>query len=313
MALSLLKHVLRSLAVLFIVSLATFCLMYGNGEGIARGVLGFNATDSDVQAKMKELGLDQPLLTQYWDWLRGALTGDLGRSFYTGQSVNEALSTRVPVTLTLVFLTLALAVVVSVILGVAAARYGGWLDRVVQFVSVLGGAIPGYLVAIALVFAFAIAIPLFPATTYVPLSESPSGWLNSVTLPVTALLIASVANAAAQFRGAVRDTLSQDFVRTLRARGIPESRIMFRHVLRSAAGPGLIVLNLQVIALFGGAIFIEQVFALAGMGQLATESVQLGDVPIVMGAVIVTTVVILAMNFLADFIAAVLNPKARIR
>jgi peptide/nickel transport system permease protein len=310
---SALTKVGRAVAVLIVVTFATFVLTYGNGTGIARAILGTQATDADVQAKVAELGLDQPLLVQYWDWLRGLVTGDLGVSFFTGQSVTSALATRVPVTLALVILSLLLTVVVSVLLGVAAAVHGGWIDRLVQFLAVLGAAIPGFIVAIALVFAFAISLRWFPATGYVSPDQSVSGWMASITLPVLALLVGSVASAASQFRGAVLDTLSRDFVRTLRARGISERLVIFRHVLRYAGGPGLTVLSLQTLALIGGAIFIEQVFALPGMGQLSVTSAQQGDVPLVMGSVLVIIVFVLVVNLLGDLANAALNPKARTR
>jgi peptide/nickel transport system permease protein len=313
MALSLLRNLLRSVGVLLVVTFASFALMYGNGRGIARAVLGINASEAQVQQEVVRLGLDRPLVAQYVSWLQGAVTGDLGRSFFTGEPVTSALSTRVPVTLSLVFFTLVLMVVISVLLGVASALYGGWLDRTVQLVAVGGAAIQPYVIGIVLVFAFAVVWRIFPATGYVQFSDDVGGWLSSITLPVVALLIGSVANAASQFRGAVHDTLQKDFVRTLRARGIKESHIVFRHVLRNASGPGLIVLSLGVIALFGGALFVEQIFALPGLAQLTVNASQLGDVPMVMGAILVTIVVILIVNFLADLAGAALNPKARIR
>ena len=309
----LVKSVVRSLAVLFVVTFATFCLMFRNGPGIARSVLGVSATPDAVQAELVKLGLDRPLLVQYGDWLSGAVTGDLGRSFYTSESVSGALANRVPVTLSVVILTLLLTAVLSVLLGVIAAVRGGATDKAVQVVSVVGAAIPSFIVAIALVFAFAIAWPVFPATGYVPLAQSPVGWLESVTLPVVALLVGAVAGAAAQFRTAVLDTASKDFVRTLRARGLSERAIVWRHILRNSAGPGMIALSLTMIGLLGGAVFIEQVFALPGMGQLATSAATISDVPMVMGTVLVTVLIVLIVNFLADLAIYVLNPKARAR
>lgn len=310
---SLFKSLLRSAGILILVSFATFSLMFGNGTGIARAILGYQATDADVQRKVVSLGLDRPLLVQFGDWLVKAVTGNLGESFFTGQTVTSALSTRVPVTLTLVILTLVFTLILSVLLGVAAAVYGGWLDRVLQFISVLGAAVPPFIIAIVLVFAFAIAVRVFPATGYVSPDRNFGGWLLSITLPVLALLIGSVASAASQFRGAVLDALSKDYVRTLRARGIRESRVVFRHVLRNAGGPGLTVLSLQTLGLLGGAIFVEQVMALPGMGQLANTSAQQGDVPMVMGTVVVTIIIVLVVNFLGDFANTMLNPKARTR
>ena len=311
MTILLLKQLGRAIAVLLLVTFATFCLMYGNAEGIARTVLGLNARPEDVQNEVVKLGLDKPLLVQYWDWLTGAITGDLGNSFYTGESVTGALSNRAPVTLSLIVITLLLTAIASVLLGVTAAVRGGWVDRAVQFLSVSGTAVPAFIVAIFLVFAFAIHWRWFPATGYVPPRDGVGLWLQSLTLPVLALLIGSIASAAAQFRTAVLDTLGRDFVRTLRARGIKERHIIFRHVLRNSAGPGLTVLSLMVLGLLGGAVFIEQVFALPGMGELANTAAQINDVPMVMGTVLVTIVIVLVVNFLGDLATMLLNPKAR--
>ena len=201
----------------------------------------------------------------------------------------------------------------SVLLGVIAAIRGGPTDRAVQVVSVLGAAIPSFIVAVALVFTFAINWRALPATGYVSPDQGVGGWLASVTLPVIALLIGAVAGAAAQFRSAVLDTAGKDYVRTLRARGIPERAVVWRHVLRNSAGPGMIALSLTVIALMGGTVFIEQVFALPGLGQLTVSSALISDVPLVMGTVLVFVLVVLIVNFLADLATYLLNPKARAR
>jgi peptide/nickel transport system permease protein len=313
MALSLLKNLVRAIAVFLVVTFATFCLMYGNAAGIAHSVLGLSATPEDIQAEIVKLGLDKPLVTQYLDWLKGVLTGNLGQSYYTGQSVADALAHRVPVTLSLVIITLLLTAVLSVIIGVTAAVKGGWIDRLLQFTSVLGTAIPAFIVAIVLVFLFAIHWPILPATGYVTPAQSVSGWAKSLTLPVLALLVGAVAGAAQQFRTAMLDTLGRDYVRTLRARGISEREVVFRNALRNAAAPGLTVLSLTMFGLLGGAVFIEQIFALPGMGQLANASAQTDDVPMVMGCVLVTIVIVLVVNFLGDLAITLLNPKARIK
>lgn len=305
------KNLVRSLGVVLVVTLATFALMYGNAPGIARSVLGLSATPESIEQKIVQLGLDRPLLVQYWDWIAGVATGDLGRSYYTSEPVIKALSNRVPVTLTLVLMTLALTTVLSVLLGVAAAVKGGWVDRLVQGLSVLGTAVPGYVIAIILVFAFAVMWRIFPATGYVAPQRGLMPWFMSLVLPVSALLIGTVAGVATQIRTAVLDTLDRDFVRTLRARGIDERHVLFRHVLRNAAAPGLTALSLTMIALLGGAVFIELVFALPGMGQMANASAQISDVPMVMGTVLVTIVLVLLTNLLADIGVILLNPKAR--
>ncbi|MGP4006979.1 ABC transporter permease [Streptomyces sp. 4N124] len=309
----LLRKLVRAVTILLVVSFTTFLLMYGKGSGIVRAVLGFEAKEADIRREMARLGLDRPLLVQYGDWLHGVVTGDLGESFFTGQSVTSLLATRVPVTLTLVLLALVATAVLGVLLGVTAAVRGGWIDRTVQFLAVLGAAIPPFVIAIALVFAFAIAVRIFPATGYVSPDQSLTGWSSSVTLPAVALLLSTVASTAAQFRGAVIDALSQDFVRTLRARGISESRVVYRHVLRNAGGPGLISLNLGVMTLLGGAVFIEQIFALPGLGEAGLTASLQGDVPVVMGILLVGITIVLVVNLLADLANAALTPKARTR
>ena len=311
MILALFKKLIRGVAVFLIVTFVTFSLMYGNGPGIARAVLGLHATEADVQQEVIRLGLNQPLIVQYLQWLGGVVTGNLGHSFFTGQAVTNALAVRLPVTLSVVLITLVLTVVISVLLGGAAPAYGGWVDRVVQFLAVLGSAIPSYVIAIVLIFGFALSLRWFPATGYVSPNQSVGGWMASVTLPVIALLIGSVAGAASQFRSAVADVLGRDYVRTLRSRGLSINHVLYRHVLRNASGPALTILGLQFIGLLGGAVFVEQIFALPGIGQLAINATLSTDIPVVMGVVIVTAIVVVIGNLLIDLTQAAVNPKAR--
>lgn len=308
---SLMRIVLRGATVFLVVTFATFALIYSNGTGIARGILGTNATDEQVAREVARLGLDQPLSVQYGKWFTGLLQGDLGSSFFTNQPVADILTIRVPVTLSLIVVSMIFTVVISVAIGVLAAVRGGWLDRVLQLFSIIGAAVPSFVVAIALVFAFAVAIRLFPATGWTPPAKGLGPWAVSITLPVLAILMGSAASGAAQFRGTVKDTLDRDFVRTLRSRGMSEKAIILRHVLRNAGGPGLTVMSLQLISLIGGVIVIEQVFSLPGIGVLGNTAVQQGDIPVVMGTVLVTVIIVLVANALSDFANAALNPKAR--
>ncbi|MFF2485102.1 ABC transporter permease [Microbacterium sp. NPDC058062] len=306
-------HLVRALGLFLIVTFITFAVMFTDGLGIARSVLGLSASEEQVAAKAEELGLTRPLIVQYLDYLAGVVRGDLSASFLTGQPVTEALATRIPVTLSLIILTMILTTIFAVVLGATAALYGGWVDRILQFITVLGAAVPGFIIAMGLIFAFAIAVPMYPATGYIRLTDDPQGWLWSLTLPVISLLIGTIAASAAQFRGSVADTLSQDYVRTLRSRGIPSAPLLFRHVLRNAAGPGLIVLSLTMLGLLGAALFIEAIFALPGIGQLIISAALAGDVPMVMGTVIFAMLLVLIVNLAADILVGILNPKSRIR
>ena len=306
------RRLLSGVVLLFVITVIAFTLLYLGGGDIARRILGQSATAEVVAQKAAELGLDRPLPVQYFDWLASAFQGDLSRSWFTGQLVATGVSSRLAVTLSIVIGATLVSAIVSVVLGVLAARRGGWIDGLVQFITVVGFAIPGFLIALYLVLIFAINLHWFKATGYVQFTTSPSGWLASVTLPIIALSLAAIAAVTQQVRGSVLDALSRDYVRTLRSRGLSMNRVVYKHVLRNAGGPALAILALQFIGLLGGAIIIEQVFALPGLGQLTVQATASGDVPIVMGVVIAVAVIVVVVNLVIDVAQAALNPKVRL-
>jgi peptide/nickel transport system permease protein len=307
-----LRRVGAGIVLLFVASSVTFILLYVGSGDIARRILGQQATQEDVAALRVQLGLDRPVLTQYLDWLRHAVTGDLGSSWFTSQPVTDGISSRLGVTLSLVLGATLLTAVVAAALGVWAAVRHGWVDKVVQAVSVLGFAIPNFLIAVALVIVFALNLELFQATGYTAFADSPTGWLSSITLPVVALAIGGIAGVAGQVRGSVMDALRQDYVRTLRSRGLPFNRVVFKHVLRNAAGPALAVLAVQFVGLFGGAVIVERVFAIPGLGEVAVTSTSQGDIPMVMGLVVATAAIVVIVYLVIDLIQGWLNPKVRL-
>ena len=294
------------------ISFIAFALVFVGGQHAALTLLGQDADTAAIAAKEAELGLDQPFLTQYCTWLSHAIVGDFGRSWFNSESVIELVATRLPVTLSIVTTAILLTGLVSVVLGMTAAVRGGWLDRLIQVVSVVGVALPSFWVAIILVLVFAIGLSAFPATGYVPFTQSPSRWLASVTLPITALLIAGIASTAQQIRGATIDVLGRDFVRTLRSRGLGERSVLVKHVLRASAGPALTLLSLQFIGTLGGAVVIEKVFALPGLGLLGVNATIKGDMPIIMAVLITTAIIVILVNLAIDIINGWINPKARI-
>lgn len=306
------RRLVSGVVLIFVISVIAYTLLYLGGGDIARRILGQSATTETVAKKAAELGLDRPLPVQYLDWLTSAFQGDLGRSWFTGQLVSTGVTSRLAVTLSIVIGATLIAAIVSVILGVLAARRGGWIDSVVQFISVIGFAIPSFLIALVLVITFAINLRLFKATGYIPITTSFSGWVASVTLPIIALAIGAIATVAQQVRGSVVDAMSKDYVRTLRSRGLGTNRVIYKHVLRNAGGPALAVLAVQFIGLLGGAVIIEQIFALPGIGQLAVQATTSGDIPIVMGVVIATAIIVVIVNLLIDLAQAALNPKVRL-
>ncbi|WP_221584034.1 ABC transporter permease [Microbacterium sp. G2-8] len=303
------SSILLALAVAF----ASFALVFSNGQAIARTILGVDATDEQVAARAAELGLDRPVVAQFLDWLGAAFRGDLGTSFYSGDDVANIMTTRIPVTLALIGIAMLLTAVLSALLGIAAAVAGGWVDKVLQVLAMVGTAVPNFIVAIILVMSLAVGTGTFPATGYVSPAIDIAGWASSLVLPVIAVTAASVGPASQQFRAAVKDVLERDFVRTLRSRGMRPASIVFQHVFRNAAGPGIIILGLQIIVLMSGVVVIERVFALPGVGELTVNSALLGDIPIVMGCVLFVVVVVVIVNLVADLANAALNPKVRQR
>jgi peptide/nickel transport system permease protein len=312
MLIFILRRVLSGLVLIVVITVIAFTLLYIGSGNIARTIVGQNATQEVVARKAAELGLDRPLFVQFWDWLTSAFTGDLGRSWFTGQLVSVQLSSRLAVTLSLVIGAIILTAIFSVILGILAARRGGAVDGTVQFFSILGFAIPGFLIALFLVLVFAINLGWFKATGYIPLTTSFTGWLSSVTLPIIALAIGGIATISQQVRGSVLDGLSRDYVRTLRSRGLGSNRVVYKHVLRNAGGPALALLAVQFIGMIGGAVIVEQIFALPGIGSLTVSATAQGDIPVVMGIVIITAIIAVVVNLLIDLAQAALNPKVRL-
>jgi peptide/nickel transport system permease protein len=307
-----LKRLASGVVVLLVVSALTFGLLYYAGGSIARNIVGDQASLEQVAAKEAELGLDQPLVVRYFSWLLKAVTGDLGRSWFTSEPVSQALASRIPITMTMVFAAMLIIAVIAALLGVGAAVKRGWVDRVVQTAAIIGDAIPGFVIAIILVTFLAIQLRLFPATSTISPGVGADAWILSLTLPVLALVLNGVTGGAQQIRSAVIKQLERDYVRTLRSRGIGEKEILFKHVLRSAAPAGLTVLSLQLIGMLGGVVIIEAIFALPGMGPLAVLSTGQGDLPVVMGVVMYTVAVVIIVNLLVDLLNGWLNPKVRV-
>lgn len=219
---------------------------------------------------------------------------------------------RLTVTLSLIVPALAITAVVSTTLGVWAASRGGAVDRVAQIISLIGYIIPGLLLAIGLVVILAVKLEWLPATGFTQFADSPSGWARSITIPVIVLVIGGVANMSAQIRGRMIDELRKDYIRTLRTRGASSSSLVIKHALRNAAGPALTVLSLEFIQMFGGALIIENVFALPGYGSYAFNASLQGDIPVIMGITAFGVLLVTAVNLLTDMANGWLNPKARV-
>lgn len=306
------RRIAAGVLLLVVISLLSYLLLSIPDIDVGRQLLGQGASQSAIDAKNASLGLDRPVIAQYTDWLSHAVRGDFGTSWFTSEDVTQAISNRLPVTVSLMLGVTLVTAVVSFLLGVWAGVRRGAVDRFVQVLGVIGYALPGFLVTLVLVLVFAVRLDWFPAIGYTPFAESPGDWLSTITLPVLSLSVASVAGVSQQVRGAVVDVLRQDYVRTLRARGLPGSRVVLRHVLRNASAPALSVLGMQFVGLLGGAVLVEQIFALPGIGGMTVTYTTRGDIPVIMALVMLTVIGVVLINLLVDILIGWLNPKARV-
>ncbi|WP_404429887.1 ABC transporter permease [Microbacterium lacus] len=306
------RRLAAGIVLALLVTFITFLLLSTSFEDVALTILGPAATPEVTADLIAERGWDRPVIVQYFDWLFNALQGDFGVSVYTSLPVAPTVLQRLVVTLSIIIPALILTVIISTVLGVWSASRGGVVDRISQGISLIGYIVPGLLLAIGLVVIFAVQLKWLPATGFTPFTEDPAAWARSITIPVIVLTIGGVANMTAQVRGRMIDELRQDYVRTLRTRGISSNAIVTRHALRNAASPALTVMSLEFIQMFGGALIIENVFALPGYGSFAFNASLQGDIPVILGIAAFGVILVTVVNLLTDLANGWLNPKARV-
>lgn len=307
-----LRRLLLSIPLVFAVSTVTFLLVALIPGDAARAILGAEGGTADQYERLRaQLGLDEPLWTQYSQWLGRALHGDFGASLVSQQAVTAQLNSRLAPTLCLIAGAMLTSAAIGVTLGVLARR-GGVLGRIVDVVSLAGLAVPAFWLGLVLVVLFAVQVRLFPPTGYVAFTDSPSEWLASLVLPVITLALPATASVAKQTRDSMSDTLAKDFVRTLRAAGVPERSIVFRHALKNSANRILTVVGLNFISALGGAVVVETVFSIPGLGGLAVQATTQHDVPLIQGIVVYFTVVVVIVNLLVDVAYGYFNPRVKV-
>ena len=307
-----LRRFLTGVALLFTICTLAYFLLYVDSDTIAAGILGASATKADIIRFNEMHGLNENVFISYWNWLTHALAGDFGAAWTFTDPVTTMINQRLSVTFTLVVISLVIVAILSLTLGVLAAVYGGWVDRLVQVLGLIGFAVPNFLVAFALVAQFAVLNPYFNAVGWTPISADFNGFLKSATLPIAAIAFTGLASLTQQIRGAVKDTLQNDYVRTLRTSGLSFRRVILKHVLRNSAGPALSVLGLQFVGMLGGIVIIEQIFSIPGLGSFSVQATGLKDIPAVMGVVTTMALIVITVNFVIDLLSAALNPKVRL-
>lgn len=278
----------------------------------ATGIAGENATTAQIDAIRDQLGLDRPLLVQYGEWLSHAVRGDLGTSLSTKTPVLTGIQQALPVTLMLVAGGLLVAVLLGVPAGVAAARRAGTArDAVISSVSSAGAAMPSFWLGLVLVTVFALRLEWLPATGFVGFSADPALAFDQLILPSIALGVAGAAEIARQLRAMMIEVLGSDHVRTLRAKGLAEWRIVWQHALKGAAVPLLTVIGLQVSRFLGATVVVEAVFGISGIGTLVVNAARNRDYPVVEGIVVVLAVIVIVTNFLVDVSYRLVDPRIR--
>lgn len=305
------KRLAYSVPMLFGVSSLAFLLLNMLPSDIAQLKAGEEATPETIAAIRESLGLNRPLYERYLEWLGALLQGDLGTSWHNGQTVLTGILASAPVTLSIVVLSMLLALILGVPIGVIAALRGGRLDRALVSSTVVALAIPNFWLGLMLVLAFSLILKWLPATGYIPLEADPGLWLRHLVLPVVAVASVSVSSIARQTRSAMIENLNKDYVRTLRAAGMRESSVVYKHALKNSAVPILTTLGIQFVNLSGGSIIVEQVFAVPGLGQFTMTALARNDVPVVLGVLVVTAVAVVVINLIVDLMNSAVNPKVR--
>jgi peptide/nickel transport system permease protein len=304
-------RLIGSLVLLVIVPTVTFFLQAVAPSNVARTVLGLNASQAQVDAFNHRQGLDQPLVARYLHWLGGAVHGDLGVSYTTGQSVQSILAPRLDVSLTLIIGSLLVFTAAGVILGVLSATGGKVVGQVIDGVSAIGIAVPNFWLAVILITVFAVRVPLFPATGYVPFAQDPRLWAGSLVLPVVALAFGGITAMAKQTRDQMLLAAASPYTRTLRANGASELSLIYKHALRNAATPVVTVLGIIFVGALSGTVIIENIFVLPGLGSQALQSALQADLPVIQGISFYFTAIVVIVNVLVDIASAILNPKVR--
>lgn len=306
------KRLLVTIPVLLVVTVVAFVLLRLRGGDPAAILAGDSATPDAIAAIRIRLGLDQHLILQFVRWCWQLMHGDLGTSILSNQLVAGMIAARVEPTLVVSLSTIVLSIVIGIPLGVLAAwKRGTWIDRMTMSFSIVGFALPGFALGYFWIYLFSIKLGVLPVQGYSVLSEGLWPFLSHIILPTITLSVVQVALIARVTRTSLLEILSEDFVRTARAKGLPERIVLFRHALKNAAVPIASVVGVGVAFLIGGVIVTESVFNLPGLGRLTVDSVLARDYPVIQGIIIVFSGAYVAINLVVDLSYTIFDPRIR--
>ena len=313
MARFIVRRLLIAIPVLLLVSLMSFAVIWLVPGDPASVFLDASATPEQLAQVRHRLGLDEPFYLQMIAWYGRILQGDLGQSILLNRGVAAAIVERLPVTLSLTGLSLVFATLMGVVAGLLAAmRHATWTDQSIMVLALVGLSVPEFWFGLMMIFAFAVRLHWFPAGDFVPLTQSFVGWWRSMAMPAFTLAAVQMGFIARMTRSAMLEVLGQDFIRTADSKGLPWSVVVTRHGLPNALVPILTVIGIVTGGLLGGAVVIEQVFSLPGVGRLVIGAVLSRDFPVIQGTLLFVAVIYLLINLVVDVLYAVVDPRVRL-
>lgn len=308
----LLSRLLSAVLVLSVVSLVTFGLIWLVPGDVASQMADPGASAEELARIRQRFNLDQPWHVQLASWYRNLLHGDLGQSFLLNRSVTQAIVERLPVTLSLTLLALIIALALGVSAGVVAAvRHGSWADQSLMTLALVGLSIPDFWLGLVAIYLFAVALGWLPSGGFVPITQDVIGWSRSMLLPALTLGLTQMGLIARITRSSMLEVLNQDYVRTARAKGVPTYKVVGKHALANALIPVITVAGVIVGVLLGGAIVIEQVYSLPGVGRLIIGAVLRRDYPVIQGGLLLLATIYVFVNIVVDLLYAYVDPRVR--
>ncbi|MBI3374195.1 MAG: ABC transporter permease [Betaproteobacteria bacterium] len=306
------RRILATLPVLLIVAVLVFLMLRLTPGDPAAVIAGDAATSQDVAEIRAKLGLDRPVVTQFFIWIGRGLQGDFGESFFYKKTVASLIADRIEPTLALATLTIILATLIAVPLGTLAAyRQGSWIDRIVMGISVIGFSVPVFVIGYVLIYVFALQLGWFPVQGYQRLADGFGGFLHRLILPSITLAMVYVALLARMTRTSVLEVLNEDYVRTARAKGLPNLKVLVFHALRNAAVPIVTVIGIGIAVLIGGVVVTESVYNIPGLGRLTVDAVLARDYPTVQAVILLFSFAYVVINLAIDLMYTVLDPRIR--
>lgn len=312
MLLYLLRRLAATVPVMLIVAVFVFLMLRLTPGDPAAIIAGDNANAEQVALIRSRLGLDEPIFTQFFMWLTKILRGDFGESFFFKKTVAELILGRLEPTVALALCTIVIAVAVAVPLGVLAAyKQGTWIDRIVMGFSVMGFSVPVFVIGYGLIYIFAIKLNWVPVQGYQPISAGFGGFLQRMILPSITLSVIYVALIARMTRASVLEVLGEDYIRTARAKGQVELKILFRHALKNAAVPIVTVIGLGIALLIGGVVVTESVYTIPGLGRLTVDAVLARDYPTIQAVILLFSLVYVLINLAVDLVYTLFDPRIR--